>query len=688
MIRYRSALTLGSFAAFASAAPWHAVAQSEQSGLDMTALVGAPHFFSAVSGAVAIACALSAASLWRQSAAQTARIKRLEARLRSDLSVERVFVMHNGQPTPASPSTDAFMRTQPDTKTLTNRAKLRQLLARESNEQLEPLLNDLMDTGAAFEFAGHDVNGAPLSIRGETHGVRAVLRLWPELRKSDLAHSSLDRKELAATAADALNKAPLGAMLFDAEQRLVELNSAARRLLRIDGDPPAALRPLLDALRETRRLPERLDYANWRKSILNDPIAAISREPLWPMPDGDVLRVTAAPTVDDGLAIFMSDETGSLTQERRAKTAQSVQLITIAAIDDGLAVVSSEGRVQLVNPAFRRLWAFDPSRQLEGERFADLLDVSEADLLDAEAWMRITNAISASGPPRADAFASPRGNGRRLATKLTPLPDGATLIACQDVGDAHRIETALRERNEALEEADRLKTEFLKAIASQLRTPLHTVMGYADVLLKEGSGPLTKRQRDYVQGVMNTGDELLSLVSDAVDLGALRAGAIELQRARLDVRRVIEDVSERITGRARARGVRLQTEVPAREITIDGDEARLEQAVYALATAAFAIGEHGDSMTLRAGAEGAYAKIEICFERARAAKPAAYAGHAEGFSPFLDGTESAVGISLATQIADLHGGGLSITQNNDGGQATVRLPRLRKSETPSLEDAA
>ncbi|MEM9959318.1 MAG: hypothetical protein AAF811_17370, partial [Pseudomonadota bacterium] len=66
----------------------------------MTALVGAPHFFSAVSGAVAIACALSAASLWRRSAAQTARIKRLEARLRSDLSVERVFVMHNGQPTP------------------------------------------------------------------------------------------------------------------------------------------------------------------------------------------------------------------------------------------------------------------------------------------------------------------------------------------------------------------------------------------------------------------------------------------------------------------------------------------------------------------------------------------------------------------------------------------------------------
>lgn len=660
-------------AALVSLAP--VMGMAEGGAVESGAALGAPHFFSAVSGAVAIACALTAASMWRRSTAQTKQLKRLDARLRSDLSSERVFVMHNGQPTPASPATDAYMRTRPDTKTLTNRGKLRQVLDRRTNEALDPLLTALTDDGVGFSLTGKDADGQAILLRGETVGMRAVLRIWPIGEGAE----ETEAPESDA-AAGALAEAPVGALLFSADQRLQSVNAAARALLRLEGEDPPTLRALIDALRETGRAPERSDHAAWRSMVLDDPAAAFGSEPLWPLPDGDVLRVTHSTGEDGSFALFVSDETGPVTQERRAKTAQSVQQATIAAIDDGLAVVSAEGRVRLLNPAFKRLWGLEDLGELEGRRFAELLDPATADLLDSDAWRRITAAVAAPGPPRADAFAAPRSNGRRISVKLIPLPDGATLLVCEDVGDAHRVETALRERNEALEEAARLKTEFLQTIASQLRTPLHTVLGFADVLLKEGPGPLTRRQRDYVQGVMNSGDELLALVSDAVDLGALRAGAIEMKPAPVDIRRVVEGVAERITGRARVRGVRLETELPAREVFVEGDEARLEQAVFALATAAFSVSEKGDALTLTAAAEGEHALVGVAFAPGQ--------GPTRSASPFLDENGSSVGISLATRIADLHGGGLSVSEQDGIGRALVRLPRLRQKNAPSLDDVA
>ena len=115
-----------------------------------------------------------------------------------------------------------------------------------------------------------------------------------------------------------------------------------------------------------------------------------------------------------------------------------------------------------------------------------------------------------------------------ISLALAPLPDGATLASFADVTDRFRIETASRERNEALEAADRLKTEFVKRVSYEFRTPLNSILGFAEMLKAGTPGPLNAKQREYMDAVVGASNALRDLINDILDLSQIEAGAMEL----------------------------------------------------------------------------------------------------------------------------------------------------------------
>ena len=111
-------------------------------------------------------------------------------------------------------------------------------------------------------------------------------------------------------------------------------------------------------------------------------------------------------------------------------------------------------------------------------------------------WERLIQNI-VSGPEADRRLGEIERNDRTiLSIGLAPLPDGATLVTFADVTDRFRIEHVLRERAEALEAADRLKSDFIKHVSYELRTPLNNIVGFTELLAREDFGPLNDRQAE------------------------------------------------------------------------------------------------------------------------------------------------------------------------------------------------
>src|SRR6516165_3013061 len=135
---------------------------------------------------------------------------------------------------------------------------------------------------------------------------------------------------------------------------------------------------------------------------------------------------------------------------------------------------------------------------------------------------KVTSPALSSGPLY-------RKDGSMLQEAIVPLPDGNVLLTYLDVTDTSRVERALRERNEALETATRLKSEFIANVSYELRTPLNAIIGFAEILTNQYFGELSPRQLDYSRGILDSSHRLLSLINDILELATIEAGYMTLE---------------------------------------------------------------------------------------------------------------------------------------------------------------
>ena len=474
--------------------------------------------------------------------------------------------------------------------------------------------------------------------------------------------------------------------IYGADKQLKFFNSAFAGLWGIESDWLAggpSLDELLERLRERRRIPEFADFRAFKRQQLAMFTSLIEpQQELQHLPDGRTLSLSVSPHPLGGLIFVYEDVTDRLALERSYNTLIEVQRESLDNLFESIAVVGSDGRLKLHNPAYRRIWGLSEA-DLAGEpHISEIVEKTREFYDDGGNWLALKERIIAgisAGARMGDRL--DRRDGTVLQLAAVPLPDGNVLLSYQDVTDTTRVERALRERNEALETAGRLKSEFIANVSYELRTPLNAIIGFAEILANEYFGTLTPRQLDYSRGILDSSHRLLSLINDILDLATIEAGYMTLETRRVDIRELLQAVMTLTHERARNQNLNLSLRCPVGIGAIEADERRLKQALFNLISNAIKFTPAGGSIQLEAKREADDLVLSVTdtgvgipladqervlekFERGAHEAPQTGAG---------------LGLSLVKSLVELHGGRVTIESSPERGTAVrCHLPPGRQ----------
>jgi signal transduction histidine kinase len=513
---------------------------------------------------------------------------------------------------------------------------------------------------------------------------------------TDLASAEGRLQQHVDAHADTLDKLQTAVAIFGRDQKLTFYNKA---FVKLWGQPESFLDQhpsdgeILDRLRDARKLPEQRDYPAWKRARLalySDGARENSSEEAWHIPGGQTIRVITQPHPFGGLTFLYEDVTARLTLQSDYNTLIKVQSASLNTLSEGVAVFGPDGKLKLHNAAFARIWELDREDVEDEPHVRTIAALSRDKFGDSAIWDQLIQAIVAGASAR-DLGDVERSDRSILSLSTSPLPDGATLVTFKDVTDRFRIESALRDRNEGLEAADRLKSDFIKHVSYELRTPLNTILGFSEHLASGSPGPLNNQQTEYVQAIVAGGNTLKNLVNDILDLALVESGALRLELERIDLTELINDIAGHARDWAGKVGLSLEVEVSQDAGIFLADARRLRQIVYNLLSNAFKFTPRGGAITLSAKIVGEDVQIAVA-DNGPGLAPDVKASVFERFSAKSRAGQRAgagLGLALVNRFLELHDGWVEI-ETATGGGTLVRchLPRRIHDDEPHPEHSS
>ena len=477
--------------------------------------------------------------------------------------------------------------------------------------------------------------------------------------------------------------------IFGPEKQLMFHNRAFEKLWELE---PAWLaeRPThgewLDRLRQKRRSPETSDYTAFKARELEFyGLTHTADDEMWTLPDGRSLRVVRQPHPLGGLLILFSDKTGELKLKTQFNSLIQVQKSTLDQLNDAVSVYGSDGRLRLRNQAFDRFWKL---RAEDIEGVVDFTTVAEQCLPlvhDRGFWAELKARVTDTDPlARAPQIGEAKLSDGRLAQWRTqPLPDGATLVAFADITATRQLEKAIVARDEALNESVRLKRDFVANVSYELRTPLTTIVGYADLMHAQNKSQDAK-QRSYLESIQSAAQELARSIDDVLDMAQIDAGEMTITLADVRLLDVVAEVGARLADAFKARGVKFDYSGVVETGLIHVDARRLGQCLDHLMGNAVRNAAQGKSVVLKAERSGDNLVLEIAYQ----GRGIPYHVQAHIFDRFIGRERGGPGLGLALvkALVELHDGWITLeSEPTEGASFKIHLPHQSRAGQGTTE---
>ena len=584
-----------------------------------------------------------------------------------------------------------WLRNANDKLTWVNRAYAKAVDAADESDALTRDI-ELLDRPAREESGKVRHEGRPYLKRvpAVVGGARRTLDVIDIPSSRGSAGMAIDVSEVETMRADigrqieahvrTLDQLATAVAIFDADQRLTFYNAAYSALWQLDSaflDDKPTDNEILDRLRTLRRLPEQPDFRAWKLKLHEAYRALEPATHWWHLPDGRTSRVVTTPNPAGGVTYLFEDVTERIDLEARYKALSRVQGETLENLKEGVAAFGSDGRLRLSNPAFAQIWRLPQDMLDQRPHIDDVVARCSILFRDESVWKALKGVVTSFEDARhATDQRMVLVDGSVIDVATVPLPDGGTLATFTNVTDTVNFENALVEKNEALEEAARLKNDFVHHVSYELRSPLTNIIGFVELLANGAAGPLTDKQREYAGYIKTSSDALYAIINNILDLATIDAGAMTLDLGKVDIREAMQSVAEAVQPRLAEAGVRLEMKASQAIGGFEADGQRLRQVLLNLLSNAIGFSQAGGTVTLSALRKG----HDIVFrveDRGRGIPQAVIDRVFDRFESHGGSGHRGVGLglSIVRSFVELHGGTVElVSEEGRGTIVTCRFP--------------
>jgi PAS domain S-box-containing protein len=395
--------------------------------------------------------------------------------------------------------------------------------------------------------------------------------------------------------------------------------------------------------------------------------------------------------VPSGFVSISKDITEELVISQRLQTSEAYSRGLLESAVDGILTTDLEGRITDVNREIENLTG-RPRSELVGMQLSSLTDPpARAD----EALRRVTNQREVRNlelrlkgrdgrvtDVSLNAALRGEGEGGRAGV-IGTIRDSAESKRSRD--ELLRRNRELEIQNERVQEASRMKSEFLANMSHELRTPLNSIIGFSDFLLTSGDGQLAADQREYLTDILNSGNHLLSLINDVLDLAKIESGKFELHPVPFELPRGVDEVCSSLRPQLQAFELELQTDVDREIDWVILDGTRFKQVLYNLLSNAVKFTPKGGRVRVTVTPTG-WARFRMSVQDTGIGIPARDLARIfrefeqldSGPGRMFSGT--GLGLPVTQKIVNLMGGAVNVqSEPGKGSTFTVHLPLVRAS---------
>ena len=254
--------------------------------------------------------------------------------------------------------------------------------------------------------------------------------------------------------------------------------------------------------------------------------------------------------------------------------------------------------------------------------------------------------------------------------QLKALKDGII-----EKNNAYKV---IKEQNEKILEADKVKNEFLANISHELRTPLNSILGFADILGAQLYGNLNSKQEDYINDIKASGTHLLGMINEILDMSKIEANAMKIVKSRFWISRAINEVKNILMPLALKKSININTEYDD-DFEVFADYQKIQQILYNLVSNAIKYSPENDTVDIAAKAYDDCFKIAV-HDNGIGIDPKY---HGKIFAKFvqLDSaftkkeSSTGLGLTITKELVEMHEGKISlVSEVNNGSTFIVEIP--------------